>query len=214
MTIPAGHIKGMKWVPKSANPGQLMGRYEPEQEQVLVDLFKRSNVFWDVGAHVGWYSILAAKFIKQGHIYCFEPSPDNIQYIRRHIDINELNNISLLEYALSSSVGTHAFNPNKQQGKLSSEGRLVVKTQTADQLISEKPEMTPDLLKIDIEGAEMEFLKGANTLLTNHKPTLLLSAHGYQKRDACIEYLEKLDYQIKHIVSNTQDGDYVMLAQV
>jgi len=216
ITIPSGKMRGIKWIAKSANPGQLFGKYEPDQEKVLVDLLKHSTVFWDVGAHVGWYSLLASKYLKHGQIYSFEPNPDNIQYIKQHIRINEINNINLLAYALSSSVGQQHFNPNKQQGSLSDDGTLIVKTLTADQFITDNPNIPdlikPDLLKVDIEGAELEFLEGAKKLLCEDKPTLLLSAHGYQKRDSCIEFLEKLDYKIKHIVSNQQDGDYVFLA--
>jgi len=216
LTIQRGEMKGINWIPKSANPGQVFGRYEPEQEKVLVDLLKKSNVFWDVGAHVGWYSMLAAKNIKQGCIHCFEPNPDNIKFIKQHININQFNNIHHHSYALSSTIGEKKFDAKQQQGSLSDNGNLTVTTITADQFISNytdlSHEIVPDLIKVDIEGAELEFLKGAINLLSEQKPTLVLSAHGYKKRDLCIEFLNSIDYNFQHLVSNHQEGDYVFLA--
>ena len=61
VSIPFGHMKGTKWIAKSANPGQAIGRYEPEQEKQFLALLNGVNVLWDVGAQVGWYSLLVAK---------------------------------------------------------------------------------------------------------------------------------------------------------
>ena len=77
----SGALRGIKWIPKSANPGQVVGRYEPEQTAVLVELLRESKVFWDVGAHAGWYSLLASKLIPDGRIACFEPNPENFAII-------------------------------------------------------------------------------------------------------------------------------------
>lgn len=206
-----GDMKGIRWIPKSANPGQFFGRYEPEQSRELIKLFNQTTIFWDVGAHVGWYSVLASIKMKQGTIYSFEPNPKNIIYLKQHIKINNRLNIHAIPYALSSSCGKSYFSGDNQQGHLSDDGIIEVEMITADEYIKET-ESIPDLIKMDIEGAELEFLKGATKLLTTHKPKLLISAHGHQKRDDCIALLTNLNYGIEHITSNKQDGDYVFLA--
>lgn len=204
-------MKGIYWIPQSANPGQFISKYEPKQHNELIKLFKEATIFWDVGAHVGWYSVLASLTMQQGTIVSFEPNPMNIACLKKHISINNRQNIHVVPYALSSSCGKSHFSGGKQQGHLSETGKLEVEMITADKYINDTGKV-PDLIKMDIEGAELEFLKGANALLTEHHPTLVISAHGYQKRNNCVKLLKKLNYNIKHIVSNKTDGDYVFLA--
>jgi len=205
-----GKMRGSYWIPKSANPGQVIGRYEPEHEKILIELLATSTVFWGVGAHVGWYSVLASKQMN-GTIYSFEPNPENISYLKQHVRINKVSNINLVNKALSSSNGESYFSGEKQQGGLSETGTYKVKTITADAFVKQE-KIIPDLIKMDIEGAETEFLQGAIALLTNHQPKLILSAHGYKKRDECVSFLIELGYSINHIVSDACAGDYVFSA--
>ena len=104
------------------------------------------------------------------------------------------------------------FSGKAQFGKLSSSGEYQVDTTTADQLSTEQ-DTVPDLIKLDIEGGELEFLKGARSVLSTHKPVILLSAHGYRMRDSCTDYLVRMGYQTELLVNNVTDGDYVLLAQ-
>ena len=81
VSIPFGHMKGTKWIAKSANPGQAIGRYEPEQEKQFLALLNGVNVLWDVGAQVGWYSLLANKKLSyEASIYSFESHPKNLHF--------------------------------------------------------------------------------------------------------------------------------------
>ena len=205
-----GKMRGNYWIPKSANPAQVIGRYELEHEAMLVELLNSSSVFWDVGSHVGWYSLMASKEIS-GKIYSFEPNPENFDYLQEHIKINNSSNVKLVNKALSDSNGESYFSGENQQGSLSAIGTYKVQTITADEFIKQEG-IIPDLIKVDIEGAETKFLNGAKKLLTDHSPKLLLSAHGYKKRDECVAILTELGFKINHLVSNTQDGDYVFSA--
>jgi FkbM family methyltransferase len=210
--IPLGKMRGIKWISCSANPGQTVGRYEPLQSSLLATLLGNSNVFWDVGAHVGWYSLLASRIMNDGEVLCFEPNPVNWVFLQQHITINQADNITSFEIALGNREGQCQFSGDAQFGKLAKHGDYSVTVTTADSLIA-KSGIAPDLIKLDIEGGELDFLHGAHTLLKNYYPIILLSAHGYQRRDACMSYLDGLGYQIQMVIENQQDGDYVFIAK-
>ena len=191
----------------------MFGRYEAKQEQMLVNLLQQSQVFWDVGAHVGWYSMLAVKTMNEGKIYTFEPNPGNLKYIQHHMHVNNAQNMYIQAIALHSSSGQQHFTANNQQGSISQDGDLLINTMTADDFYK-KCGIAPDLIKVDIEGAESEFLEGAIDMLSKYKPTIVLSTHGYKKRDFCIDFLTNLNYKITQLVNNKEHGDYVFLAQI
>jgi len=212
LKIPYGSMKGVVWLVNSANPGQAFGRYEPEHEAQFVALLQGTKVLWDVGAHVGWYSLLAAKHLPaSSQVLSFEPNPNNLTYLNQHCELNSANNIKIIEKALCNNVGHAFFSDQAQQSKLEASGQYQVATDTADHFVT--PDTTPDFIKLDIEGAEYEFLQGAQELIRRHKPQILLSAHGYKKRDLCTQWLSDQGYNIEHLVANTQEGDYVFLAK-
>ena len=209
--IRAGNMKGVKWILKSANPGQALGRYEPEHESQFVKLLASSTTFWDVGAHVGWYTLLAAKNLPTtAKITAFEPNPKNIGYLKRHLKLNDVSNASVVEKALCNEKGVAFFSNRAQQSQLVSVGEYQVQTDRADSIVQNQP--PPDFIKLDVEGAEVDFLNGAQQLIFNHRPRILLSAHGYKKRDECIRWLQQYGYAFDHLVSNQIEGDYVFYA--
>ncbi len=216
--IPFGHMKGVRWIGASANPGQVFGKYEPEQEAKFIELLQSCNTFWDVGAHVGWYSLLSAKVLpKQCKIFSFEPNPNNLAFLKKHIQLNNVNNIEVINIALSDFNGQAQFSDSAQQSSLNQTGQHTVTVASADSLISDTSNDTPnvvapDFIKLDVEGAELAFLHGAKQMICASQPRILLSAHGYQKRDQCVQWLEQNNYNIEHLVSNADHGDYVFYA--
>ncbi len=193
-------MKGVRWLLGSANPGQALGRYEPEHEAQFIQLLQGSSVLWDVGAHVGWYSMLAAKHLPQNAtILSFEPNPKNVNFLERHWLLNGFTQIKVHSIALCNSNGSANYSDNAQQSHLRAEGEYKVKNARSDDYMDEL-KTAPD------------FLKGAERLISINRPQILLSAHGHQKRDQCIDWLEKHEYTIRHLVSNEQQGDYVFHA--
>lgn len=234
--IPFGVMQGVRWSPSAANPGQALGRYEGNIEAQFVQLLKECTTFWDVGANVGWFSLLAAKLsvelsvelsIKSSvesptdanleaaattKIVAFEPDPRNLEYLRLHKQLNQYTAIDIVPKALGASLGQARFQTRQQQGRLSDEGDSVVDVITADHYIAETG-LVPDLIKLDIEGGELDFLLGAEQLLSQTKPILLLSAHGREKRDQCVQKLSRYDYQLDELVADASRGDYVFIAR-
>ncbi len=156
--------------------------------------------------------MLAAKHLPQSAtILSFEPNPKNVNFLERHCLLNGFTQIKVHSIALCNSNGSANFSDNAQQSHLSAEGEYKVKTARSDDYMDEL-KTAPDFIKLDIEGAEYDFLKGAERLISINRPQILLSAHGHQKRDQCIDWLEKHEYTIRHLVSNEQQGDYVFHA--
>ena len=207
-------MRGIRWCFRAANSGQAFGKYENDIEADFVKLATSSSVFWDVGANVGWFSLLASKLSVTTKIFAFEPDPSNLEYLKKHKALNDFQSITIIEKALGAIVGDAHFNASHQQGRLSDDGDLLVMITTADDVIKTNEAFAPDVIKLDIEGGEVDFLEGAETLLRKYQPRFLLSAHGYQKRDQCKEKLTQYGYSIKELVSNSVNGDYVLLAWV
>lgn len=213
VTIPFGKMKGAQWIAKSANPGQIVGRYEPEQEVEFLKLLNDVETLWDVGAHVGWYSILAAKQLEpSASIYSFEPNPHNLHFLKQHKDLNSFQNIKIIEHALSDYDGEAFFTDNQQQSSLNKSGDFKVSVTTGDQIAQSHGE-SPDLIKVDVEGAEIEFLNGAKKLITSARPKILLSAHGYKKNDGCLKWFKEHQYTTEHLLQDSDRGDYVIFAK-
>ncbi|MFW9873607.1 MAG: FkbM family methyltransferase, partial [Candidatus Thorarchaeota archaeon] len=79
------------------------------------------------------------------------------------------------------------------EGKLDNIGTQSVKTISLDNFI-EKRKIKPDLLKIDVEGAELKVLKGVENYLFEHKPLIVIETHGELIKDQCFNFLNKLGY--------------------
>jgi len=193
--IPTGKLKGLKWIVGSGINTQWMGIYELHKQDVFSRMLRSNNVVFDIGANVGFYTLLASSIVgNKGHVYAFEPSPKNIQYLDKHLKINNVSNVSIIEAACANCSGDSLFDESdaRSVGHLSPKGKLRVETVSLDSLNIPKP----DILKIDIEGGEIDCLKGSIRLLSEHKPIIFLATHGFDIKTKCLEILIKHNYEI------------------
>jgi FkbM family methyltransferase len=169
---------------------------------------------YDIGANAGFFTLLAAKLVgRRGSVYAFEPLPANLSVLRRHIAANQAN-VHVFEVALSSSSGVARFASaaNASMGRLENAGELEVRTETLDELVSAGRILPPRFMKIDVEGAEHDVLRGAAATLSRHHPVILLSTHGYEIHERCCALLRTLNYELTIIRDGTDDGQYTLLA--
>src|SRR2546427_4014456 len=142
MVVPIIHgpLRGSKWVVGSAHHSSWLGSYESEKLRCIASELKPGGVFYDIGANVGLYSLLASRLVPRGMTYAFEPVPRNIGYLRRHLELNHIHNVELLELAISDRAGTAFFQEgeNRFMGHLAPQGMLRVRTATLDSLVIEK----------------------------------------------------------------------------
>ena len=218
--ILTGPLRGYNWNVRSNTNGFFTGRYEAEFVELLMSKLKPTDVFYDIGANAGYFSIIASTVIsEQNSIVAFEPVPYLHDIIKHHAEVNNVKNVSVFPYAVSDKTGTVEFsNMDKTGGNTyisdssifkTSRDSLEVKCVSLDDFIDEhKNFKIPTILKIDAEGAEFDVLEGAKKTLKEHKPLLFLSTHDIHLpgvKDKCLNFLKDLDYTIEQKVEDSKD---------
>ncbi len=161
-----GKLRGAKWIAGSSNHGCWLGSYEYEKQQLISRMIKPKTVAFDIGAHVGFYTLLFSKLVgSEGKVVAFEPFPPNLHYLRRHITLNHLSNVEVFQAAVSDATGITSFvqGPSSSMGQIADRGDFEVKQVSIDELIDEGKLPAPNYMKIDIEGAEYKALLGLKT---------------------------------------------------
>ncbi len=215
LPILQGRLRGKRWIVGSSNHGCWLGSYEYQKQILFANLIRSNSVVFDIGAHVGFYTLLASELVgPKGKVIAFEPLPKNICYLREHIRLNKSNNVTVLEAAVAELNNVTFFEEgsNGYKGNLSSNGRLKVKTVSLDDLISKREIPPPDYMKIDVEGSELLVLSGAKSLLTNYYPTIFLSTHGTDVHQQCCMLLKSIGYELQSINDNSIDETDEILA--
>ena len=203
-----------------------LGLQEVEQSRCLTNLLHAGQVFFDVGANVGFYTLLGSRLVRgTGRVIAFEPMPRNLAFLYRHVRLNRADNVTILPLACADALATELFvaGENHALGRLETsnggEGGsspqspgLLVATISLD-AAAEKLGLRPDVIKIDVEGAELRVLEGAADILTQVRPVLLLSVHSDQLREACLAHLSERDYRIEPLNSPSNEGATEFLAR-
>lgn len=201
--IAAGPGRGLRFNSGASDSRFLLGTFEPALQAFLAGQLKPGMVFYDVGANVGFLSLIAAKLVGPGgEVHCFEPLPENVQRIRHNITLNGMNNVLVHPLAIGKRDGTAQFRISERPtfGALSDSpmevdrqiGTLDVSVRCLDGLFSERQLRPPDIIKVDIEGSEVDFFAGAEMLLRRFRPVLLIELHGTNADVAA--WLQKLSY--------------------
>lgn len=198
-TIKSGPLRGARWIVGAGVHGYWLGTYERNLQKLFVETVGTNDVVYDVGANVGFYTLLASRLAK--NVVAFEPLPRNLSYLDRHIVLNGARNVRVIEAAVSDIEGVARFSeaPHAAMGKLSKGGSLEVRTVALDALPDLPP---PTVIKMDIEGGEAKALRAAQKLLTRHRPTIFLSTHGEAVERECLEFLKSLSYKVRQISRN------------
>ena len=200
-----GPLKGTKFIlgalaGEGGGASVYLNMIEPEQTSAFVNTLKDGQVFFDIGANVGYYTLLAARLVGlQGKVFAFEPVIRNIVYLYQHISLNRMNNITIIPNACSDSLSLQVFSAGRNfaEGHLGEDdgnhNTFPVLTVSVDNVV-QRLGVYPNVIKIDVEGAELAVLEGANTTLHKAKPKIFLSTHSDMLRSSCLEYLRECDY--------------------
>lgn len=204
MVVPIwqGRLRGVRWIVGSSTHGCWLGSYEYYKQRVFVDTVKNGGILFDIGAHVGFYTLLASVLVgSTGRVYAFEPVLRNLFYLGKHLKINHITNVTVVKAAVSDLSGEATFDegPGSSMGHLSAQGTYIVNTVTLDEMIAAKQIPVPDYLKIDVEGAEWSVLHGAKFLLAQSHPTIFLATHSPTIHQECCRFLESLGYSLHSI---------------
>ncbi len=189
--------------------GHYLGTHELAVQEFLVSHLKPGDCFFDVGAHVGYFSMLAAVLVeKRGLVFALEPDRRNAALLRECIARNSLGStIQVVEQAiwsqqgsvqlLSAHSGPHSNTGMSKIVRVDSPDSYEVPCTTLDKLCETRP--APTLIKIDVEGAESEVLKGADKLFQNAHPKLLCEIHDAVNAVAVRDWLAARGYLCRWI---------------
>jgi FkbM family methyltransferase len=211
-----GPLRGKKWLVDSSNHGCWLGSYEHEKQRAVQRAIKPGDVVYDIGANVGFYTLLSSILTgDQGRIYAFEPLPGNLRYLREHLKINHISNCTVIEAAAAREDGEARFDPSpgRCEGRLSATGTIVVRTVALDSLLRQGIIRPPSLLKIDIEGGEVECLHGAAQTIKSSRPIIFLATHGPGLQAACVEMLAEWGYRVRPLDARTIEDSSELIAE-
>ncbi|MGV6860706.1 MAG: FkbM family methyltransferase [Putridiphycobacter sp.] len=154
------------------------GVYELGTVKVLQDMLKPGDTFLDVGANIGFLSLLASNLVsKNGHVLAFEPVNSTYQILEKNKNINGFNQMQLFKFALGNEQKTEKiFNEGNNRG-----GASIVNQHGVDSEEIEVKRLDDlnlatkiDAIKIDVEGFELEVLKGAKKQILKDQPKLIV----------------------------------------
>ncbi|MDJ1468338.1 FkbM family methyltransferase [Xanthocytophaga flava] len=159
----------------SSDPNQQDWNW-PEMEFVKNNICKENDVVLECGGHHGLTAVLLSKWIGQnGRLLTFEPNPDNVGILHKNLEINSAKNVQVIAKAVGAAPGKIMISHSSSNSyilKGSEHNGINVDVVTADSYLALKP----TVLKIDVEGFEVEVLKGAQGLLKT-LPKLVIEVH-------------------------------------
>lgn len=180
--IQRGPGKGLRIDASGRKAGYLFGTSDQDEQRFLSDHLDTGNVFYEIGANIGFFALIGAKLVgHSGQVYAFVPSPQSINLLRKNITLNDFQNVEVQQTAVLDRDGLTTFNLSRDSGK-SSVGTVSSHVESI-QVPSVKLDTwlenhaPPDVLKIDVEGAEIGVLKGAMTTIKRFRPLMLVEVH-------------------------------------
>lgn len=213
MPVLQGPLRGYWWITGSSNHGCWLGSDEYTKQRLFARMLCAGDIVFDIGANVGFYTLLAAARVRpEGTVVAFEPLGQNTRFVHRHIRINHVDRVRVIEAAVGSANGTARFQPHASSamGRVSSDGSLVIEQVSLDQLGDARTIPDPSLMKIDVEGAELSVLEGASRMLKRARPSIFLATHGVQIHRECCDFLRGAGCSLRPIdasIASIDAGD-------
>jgi len=212
-----GPLKGLRWIVGSHIHGCWLGTYEREKADLFAGMLRDGGVMYDIGANVGYYAPLSSRLVGTvGHVYAFEPSPRNLEYLKQHVLMNDMQNVTVYDVGVSDSPGEASFDlgVNPASGHLQTDhatapsGKTVkVRLVSLDDMLSRQVIRPPDWIKIDVEGGEEQVLSGMTACMAKHRPIILLATHSRRLHDSCVATLKAAGYKLRVLEEPTVGTD-------
>jgi FkbM family methyltransferase len=157
--------------------------YEKGTTKVFTELVKEGMNVVDIGANIGYYTLLAARRVgPNGRVYAFEPEPQNFKRLRENIQLNGYKNVVAVQKAVSHQAGTaslflgvrgsgsHSLLSSRDYGKET----IAIETVTLDEFFKKEGSPAIQVIKMDVEGWEMEALDGMRRLVMGNSPLAMV----------------------------------------
>jgi FkbM family methyltransferase len=193
------------------------GTYDKGTTRLIKDLIKPGMVILDIGANVGYYSLIAAQLVgEKGKVFAFEPAPDNFAFLTKNIEVNGFGNIIPVPKGVSNKSGKGSLflldAPDEHTMREHNEKRATeVEVTSVDEFMG-NINRPVDLIKMDVEGSEMRVLEGTvETIRRNPELKIIteFSPHYLQRSGSSPEaFLKKFtDCGFKLYIINEETGE-------
>ncbi len=208
------------------------GAYEPDVTAVVRATLGQGATFLDVGANIGWFSLLGAALVgTSGRVVAIEPNPVNVAILANSLRENGFANVDVLAVAASDQTGMVALETDGSNGRVIPldhppsepvKASWVVAAQPVDSLINSAGIAQVDLIKLDVEGAEPLVLRGAAATLARYRPIIVteffpraLESAPWGSPAGYLEELRGLGYRLSvigHPAGELNDEEIMKLA--
>ena len=224
VTVRNGVAKEIEFNAGKSTPELSLGTYEIPIQNIFAQHLKEGDVFYDIGANVGFFSVIAAKLVGDtGKVYAFEPGKENTASIRHNAGLNKFEQIEVIEKAVSQTSGTAQLLLAQYSGGHASAtadvppdlaGEITVDLVSIDELIARQQIAPPNFVKVDVEGAELDVLKGMQETIKTYQPTIIYEVDdgdgtGYERKyRELAAFFESLDYQVTQAKNSYETIDW------
>jgi len=144
----------------------------------------------------------------------FEPLPENLHYVREHLTMNQIDNVTIIGKAVADHTGFVNFrvHENRAMGAIAGDGGMRVATICLDEFIQNSNFSPPSCIKMDVEGGEYRALIGARNYLCDSHPVIFLSTHGPVVHSECCRFLKKCKYDLIPVDGRNLESSSSILA--
>ncbi len=228
ITVAAGYLAGMRLCLDLKTEKEFwLGTYEPALQSAIVDLVKPGMVAYDLGANIGYFSLLLARLVRSaGKVFAFEALPANVDRLNRNVRLNDMEDTITVVPAAVVDHGKPVhflLGPSGRMGKVEgSSGRrstggqdvITVSGIGLDEFTYGENNLEPSVIKMDIEGGEVLALPGMRHVLERARPTVFLELHGEEAAQAAWQALAGTGYRIASLdsgypyISSLQELDW------
>jgi FkbM family methyltransferase len=206
VTVRDGLAKGLVFNSGRSNVGYTFAQsaLEPDSERAIFTVLQSGMTFYDVGANFGWLSLIAARLVgPRGTVVSFEPLDENVRIVEHNIRANKFENVTVLPIALGNTDGPARFLRSSQPswGMLAAMGKepgefvgdTTVAVKRLDTAVREYSLPAPQVVKIDVEGGEIDVLPGAADTIATSRPLMFIELH--ETNAAVADMLARYDYE-------------------
>lgn len=199
--IRTGVARGMLWLTGAHVHGCWLGTYEFDKQIFCEKLIAADMIVFDIGANAGFYTLLFSRLIGGGgQVIAFEPDSDNMCLLRKHIALNKLENVSVVQSAVSDATALAGFSlTGGATGRLEKNSNYLVPTLCLDKLLADGNLPSPDVIKIDVEGAEVMVLRGAKDFIGKKTCSWIVALHGDEAKNGCLGIFSKAGYLLQDL---------------